>query len=81
MATGNYNPYLAAAEINWRDKRYDYTSGNLDYIGFSLSHDPSTSEGQRWWIWKYTWNATPNVTRMEGPVPGNWDDRASLNWG
>jgi hypothetical protein len=78
--SSNRNPYLAAAEINWRDKRYDFTSGNLDYIGRTLNPNASASAGQLWWIWKYTWDVASKLSRMEGPFPGNWDDRASLDW-
>ena len=82
MALRNHNPMLGAQDIDskWRHIKYDYTSGNLDYIGFSLTHKASTSSGNLWWIWKFVWNATPNVIGREGYLVGNWDDRASLGW-
>ena len=82
MATRNHNPMLGVHDLDakWRDIKYDYTSGNLDYMGFSIQHNASTSVGNFWWIWKFTWDLTPNLERREGYLVGNWDDRASLNW-
>lgn len=82
MATRNHNPLLGMQDLDskWRDVRYDYTSGNLDYIGFCLSNKGSTSAGEIWWIWKFTWDATPNLSRRQGYLVGNWDDRADLDW-
>jgi hypothetical protein len=76
----NHNPYLKSTDIQWKDKRRDYTSGNLDYEGFSLTHKASITTGDLWWIWKYTWDATPDKTRDEGPLVGNWSGRADLDW-
>ena len=82
MAKRFNNPLLDAQELDskWRHVKYDYTSGNLDYMGFSLTHKASTSSDNLWWIWKFTWNATPNLTDREGYLVGNWDDRANLDW-
>ena len=82
MATRNHNPLLGLNDLDskWKHVKYDYTSGNLDYIGFSLIHKASTSEGELWWIWKFTWNAAPKVETREGFLVGNWDNRASLGW-
>lgn len=68
------------AEQYWKDKRFDWTSGDLDYMGLSTTHKASTSAGDLWWIFKFTWSGG-NPTRIEGPLNGNWDDRASLSWG
>jgi len=64
------------AGIEWKDKRYDYTSGSLDYAGFSLVLGAATDAGDLWKVWKYTWSGE-NLTRVQGPVACNWDDRAA----
>lgn len=80
MAKRINNPYLEdTSSIHWMDTKLDYTSGDLDYKGSSLSHKASTSASELWWIWKYTWDGT-DLVRIEGPLTGNWDDRASLDW-
>lgn len=63
----------------WRDQRMDYTTGDLDYRGVSKIHKAGVGDDV-WWIWKYTWDATPNCTRIEGPLFGNWTGRAALAW-
>ena len=80
MAKRNHNPFLGDDSLHWKDKRFDYTSGNLDYIGNSLIHKASTSSSNLWYIWKYTYDGSSNLTRIEGPLPGNWEDRATLDW-
>ena len=67
------------AEKAWKYKRFDYTSGDLDYMGKSEHHRAATDVGSLWYIWKFTWDGT-DLTLMEGPLVGNWDNRASLNW-
>lgn len=67
------------AEHYWLDKRFDWTSGDLDYLGCSTTHKASTSTGNLWWIMKFSWSSG-NPTRVEGPLNGNWDTRASLAW-
>lgn len=62
----------------WKDQRYDYTSGNLDYKGQNTTHKEATN-AETWYIQKYTWMGD-NVVRIEGPLVGAWDDRASLAW-
>jgi len=62
----------------WKDQRFDYTSGNLDYKGLHTVH--KTAEGTATWeIWKYTW-VSGNITRIEGPLTGSWTGRAALAW-
>lgn len=75
---GNNN-LLPNDEFMWYDQRMDYTSGNLDYKGVSKIHTAGAGDDV-WWIWKYTWDATPNCTRIEGPLLGNWTGRAALGW-
>ena len=43
------------AKTYWQDKRFDWTSGNLDYMGVSTTHKASTSAGNLWYITKFTW--------------------------
>ena len=62
-----------------RDKRYDWTSGSLDYAAVSHTNKASVSAGELWWIKKYTWTSS-KLTRVQGPLQGNWDNRATLAW-
>lgn len=71
--------YWPIAEDAVRDKRFDWTSGSLDYKGVSPVEKASVSAGSLWWIKKFTWTSS-NLTRVQGPLQGNWDDRATLSW-
>lgn len=68
----------------FHDNRYDWdTDGNLIYLGSHEYHNPATSgldDADYWDIWKLTWTSG-NLTRMEGPLRGNWDSRTTLAWG
>ena len=55
------------------------TSGNVDYRAVTESHKAEVGDDV-WWIWKYTWDATPSCTRVEGPLLGSWTGRAALAW-
>ena len=64
----------------WKDAQYEYASnGDLLYRGVSTIHSASESDGLLWYIWKYTWSSG-TLVRTEGPLNGNWDDRATLGW-
>lgn len=63
----------------WRDVRMEYSSGDLIYKGSHWLHDAATSD-ENWEVWKYTWDGS-DLTRIEGPLTGAWDDRAALAWG
>jgi len=65
----------------WRDIRYYYDSATVMYICKSMTHKASTSTGDHWQIWKVTLNGLEDVTRTEGPIVGNADNRADLGWG
>lgn len=80
MSSVKLNPWREerTRKPKWRDKKFDYTSGELDYKGFSLTPNASTSEAI-WWIWKYTYTGT-NIIREQGPEYGSWDGRAALDW-
>ena len=64
---------------NFTDHRLDNTSGELDYEGLNVVHNEATT-ATTWLIWKYTWDGA-SCTRIEGPLIGSWDGRASLAWG
>jgi hypothetical protein len=80
MATRNHNPYLKDnSEIHWKDNRFSYSGDDLQYKGSSLIHKADTSEGNLWYIWKYSYTAGV-LSRIEGPLVGNWDSRNTLGW-
>ena len=66
------------ANIYWRDKRMEFTSGNLIYKGTHRQNKADTAD-TLWAITKYTWTGT-DLTRIQGPLPGAWDNRESLDW-
>jgi len=62
-----------------QDNRYEYDgSDHMIYHGIHDTASVATSDGL-WLIWKYTWTGTL-VTRIQGPLKGSWDNRASLPW-
>ncbi len=63
----------------WRDVRLEYDTGNIIYKGVHFSHNAVTTD-TGWEIWKYTYDGT-DVVRIEGPLPGAWASRATLDWG
>ena len=64
----------------WGDIRYEYDgSGNVIYKGATIFHKAAT-DTEVWVVWKYTYDVSDNVTRIEGPLAGTWDGRASLEW-
>ena len=65
--------------LYWKDQRFDYTSGDLDYKGLSTTHKAALDAGDLWYVWKYTWVGV-NCTRIEGPIICNWDDRDTEAW-
>ena len=63
----------------WRVKRFVYDgSGKLAYMGCNHKLQAETS-ADTWAIWKYTYLGT-NISLMEGPITGAWDDRTTLDW-
>lgn len=68
------------AKTYWLDVKYDQASATVLYVGRARTHKASSSTGNLWWIMKYTFNASGKVTRVEGPLNDDWDDRASLVW-
>jgi len=62
----------------WRQKLIEYTSGLPDYIGCHYSEKAPTSDAD-WSVWKFTWVGS-DCTKIEGPLSGAWDNRATLSW-
>jgi hypothetical protein len=63
----------------WRQKRFAYdVSDNLEYLGFHWKENVETSE-ETWAVWKMTYTGD-NITLIEGPLTGSWDNRATLDW-
>lgn len=76
VSMGDVEKLLATSY--WKDQRMDYLAGKLVYKGLNTAHGISTSDDS-WYIQKYTWSAG-TMTRIEGPLVGSWDDRATLGW-
>ncbi len=62
----------------FKDIRFEYSSGDLIYRGVNFVHKAETSAAD-WEIWKYTHGAD-GIDRIEGPLKGAWDNRATLGW-
>ena len=62
----------------WPEVRYDFTTGDLDYLGKNAQAGASTAD-EDWVIWKYNWSSSL-PTRIQGPLTGSWDNRATLGW-
>jgi hypothetical protein len=62
----------------WKDIRIDNASGNVDYLGKVVTHKESL-DSPSWYIKKFTWSGGMPV-RIEGPIQGEWNKRASLSW-
>ena len=73
----DFDNYLGSQD--WGRKKSDYTSGNLDYFGKHLQVTGATSDDQ-WHILKFTYDGSGNLTDIQGPLVGVWDDRATLGW-
>jgi hypothetical protein len=70
---------IAVLKGIWHDVLLYYDgSNNLIYKCCNELHKADTAE-ETWEIWKYTW-VGPNCTRIEGPLKGSVDDRATLAW-
>jgi len=67
------------AGTHWQDQRFAYSSNNLIYRGLNTTHGAAT-DAASWSIWKYSYDANENVSRVEGPLTGAWDSRAALGW-
>ena len=61
---------------HWEDERLEYISGDLIYHGRSVTHNAATDTGELWWVKKYTYT-DGEITRIQGPIECNWDDRTT----
>ncbi|NIR65847.1 MAG: hypothetical protein GWO10_19280 [candidate division Zixibacteria bacterium] len=65
------------------DTRFESDSNkNMKYKGIHATHKALTSDSN-WLIWKFTWELISGdycLKRIEGPLEGAWDNRASLAW-
>ena len=76
--TEYYSVTELLANTYWKDRRFEWASGNPVYIG--VNRKPNAPEGDReWQVYKITWSGD-TVTRMQGPVEGSWENRAGLGW-
>jgi hypothetical protein len=62
-----------------RDVLIEWVAGKPIYIGKNPAHKAGTTNGKTWYIKKFTWTGD-DCTRIEGPLEGNWADRATLGW-
>jgi hypothetical protein len=60
------------------DTRFEYSDGAIIYKGIHGTHKAATDDTS-WLIWKYGWTGS-DITRIEGPLEGAWDNRAGLAW-
>lgn len=70
-------------KYNALQKRFAWSLGTtgatqLDYMGLHILPDAATTD-PNWHILKYTWDGS-EVSRIQGPLVGSWDDRAALGW-
>ena len=73
VSMGDVEKLLASSY--WKIKKFDYTSGDMDYAGFNT--DISAADGDTdWYLWKYTW-VGGNCTEIKGPVIDSWTNRGS----
>ena len=73
----NYDDWVESDEY-YPEMRFDFTSGDLDYLGKHTVHKVSTAD-KNWIIWKFSWN-NGIPTRRE-KLTGPYDSRAALSWG
>ena len=62
----------------WKEQRYEFSGNNPIYKGLHTTIGAATSN-TNWYIWKFTFTGN-NPTRIQGPIVGSWDNRASLGW-
>jgi hypothetical protein len=64
----------------YREERYEYDgNGTIVYRGASTFLGANDTN-QYWDIWKFTWDASGNCERIQGPQTGSWGTRASMVW-
>lgn len=66
------------SETPWVEQRLDYVGGsNLIYLGKHKSKGAPESE-LGWYITKFTYDGSNNLTSTTGAVIGRWSERAAL---
>jgi len=70
---------LIALNSYWRIRVFEYDStDNLIYMGCNQKIYSATSDNT-WAIWKFSYTGT-NMTGIQGPITGIWDNRVTLDW-
>ena len=65
-------------DLYWRVRRFEYSGGDVKYIGCNEDLKAPTSEST-WVVWKYSYTSG-DVSLIEGPITGAWDNRATMGW-
>jgi YD repeat-containing protein len=67
------------AEPQYAAERYDFVSGVLIYRAGNTLSGASESDTS-WFVYKYTWDESGNLSAIRGPIKGAWTNRASMAW-
>jgi YD repeat-containing protein len=70
---------IAVLDGIWHDQQFEYSGSNMIYRGVHEMHNIGDTDPD-WEVWKYTWDASNNLTRIEGPIHGKWSDRLTMDW-
>ena len=70
---------VRVTSYRYGDTRIEYTAGVETYLGAHLTQGAATTDSE-WYITKFTYDGN-DLVRIEGPLDGAWDDRATLAWG
>lgn len=62
----------------WKESLFDWTSGNLDYMGLNVVLGAAEAAAT-WYVFKFSWTLG-NITRCQGPIVGSWTGRAAMGW-
>jgi hypothetical protein len=73
------NTVQAGTHTFFKRTKFDFTSGNLDYLGQNLRVKAADGDND-WLIWKYNWDAGGDPDNIQGPLCGSWTNRATLDW-
>jgi len=64
----------------WHDVRLYYDASNQPIYKCVNEFHNAATDSATWEIWKYTWDASGNCERIEGPLKGTVDGRTTLAW-
>jgi len=62
----------------WQVVRFEWAGANPLYKGCHYEAGAGTDDAE-WEIWKFSLTGS-DITLIEGPIKGSWDNRASLAW-